>query len=44
MADTPPPAPGHDGVMEDVQEGDLAMFLAQHKEHLSKANGEQDVS
>ena len=34
IADTPPPGPRHEGMVEDVQEGDLAMLLPQHKEDL----------
>ena len=31
-----PPREGHDGVVVDVEEGDLAVPLPQHKEHLTK--------
>ena len=33
---SPPPGPGHERVVEDVKEGDLAVFLPQHKEDLSR--------
>lgn len=32
QGDAPPPGPGHDGVMEDVEKCDLSLLLSQHKE------------
>lgn len=34
QGDAPPPRPGHEGVMENVEKRDLALFLPQHKENL----------
>lgn len=34
ISNSPPPGPGHEGVVENVQEGDLTMLFPQHKEDL----------
>lgn len=34
IGNSPPPGPGHEGVVEDMKEGYLAVLLPQHKEDL----------
>lgn len=34
VGNSPPPSPGHERVVEDVEKRYLAVFLPQHKENL----------
>lgn len=42
--DSKPPGPWHDGMMKDMQECNLVVFLTQHKKYLKQIFNEQNVT